>query len=131
MGHDKAWPLFDGWCAAQNVDPFELPWARFLNLVYHFAVRNAPKDKKEKFDQAMQRTTSADALRSMAAARKDALSATQSDQKSLGVPEDTPESKSSRRSRLPPRPAGWGDDETATRESLMVAQSLKVGGKIQ
>lgn len=131
MSRNAAWVLFDGWSAAQGVDPFELPWSRFLNLIYHFAVRNASKDKKKEFDQAMQQTTNASALREMAAARKDALSATQIDQKSSGVPEDTSEVKSNRRSRLPPRPVGWGDDETATRESLMVAQSLKVGGKIQ
>jgi hypothetical protein len=131
VSHDQAWPLFDGWCAAQNVDPFTLPWSRFLNLVYHFAVRNAPKDKKKEFDNAMTRVTSADSLRAMAAARVNALSSTQSAEKPAVVPEGAPETKPTRRTGLPPRPAGWGDAEDNTRQSLMAAQSLKVGGKTQ
>ena len=127
--HDDVWPLFDGWCASQNVDPLELPWDRCLNLVYFFATRNATKEKKQEFDAAMSKQVTADTLRKMAVTRKNALRATETAEESPRVPKGTGESKPGRAAKLPPRPAGWGDDETATRQSLIVAQSLKVGEK--
>lgn len=123
--HDEVWPLFDGWCASQNVDPLALPWDRCLNLVYFFATRNATKEKKQEFDAAMSKQVTADTLRKMATARKSALNAPEPPAASPGVPKGTEESR--RSAKLPPRPAGWGDDETVTRQSLIVAQSLKVG----
>ena len=123
------WPLFDGWCASQNVDPLDLPWHRCLNLVYHFATRNASKEKKQEFDAAMSKQVTADTLRQMALTRKNAMRAAESRDNSMRVPEVPAESKSTRNSKLPPRPADWGDDETVTRQSLIVAQSLKVGDK--
>lgn len=119
--------MFDGWCASQNVDPLELPWDRCLNLVYFFATRNASKEKKQEFDAAMSKQVTADTLRKMAATRKDAVRATQTAAETPGVPKGTDTTASSRRSGLPPRPAGWGDDETVTRQALVAAQSLKVG----
>lgn len=127
--HDEVWPLFDGWCASQNVDPLELPWDRCLNLVYFFATRNATKEKKQEFDAAMSQQVTAETLRKMAVTRKNAVKATQTAAQPQGVPKGTDESKPGRSSKLPPRPAGWGDDETATRQSLIAAQSLKVGEK--
>jgi len=121
------WPLFDGWCASQNVDPLELPWDRCLNLVYYFATRNASKEKKQEFDAAMSKQVAADTLRNMAATRKNALRATETAAETPGVPQSTDESQPIRRAGLPPRPAGWGDDETVTRQALVAAQSLKVG----
>lgn len=120
------WPLFDGWAASQNVDPLDLPWDRCLNLIYFFATRNASKEKKQEFDAAMSKEVMADKLRNMALTRKNALSAAQTAANSSGVPKGTDEVKSTRRVGLPPRPAGWGDDETVTRQALMAAQSLKV-----
>jgi len=125
--HDEVWPLFDGWCASQNVDPLDLPWDRCLNLIYFFATRNASKEKKQEFDAAMTEQTTAETLRKMALTRKNALRATQTADNAPVVPEGTPDSRMARRPGLPPRPAGWGDDETATRQSLVVAQALKVG----
>lgn len=119
--------MFDGWCASQNVDPLELPWDRCLNLVYFFATRNASKEKKQEFDAAMSKQVTADTLRKMAATRKDAVRATQTAAATPGVPKGTDTMAPSRRSGLPPRPAGWGDDETVTRQALVAAQSLKVG----
>lgn len=119
--------MFDGWCASQNVDPLELPWNRCLNLVYFFATRNASKEKKQEFDAAMTKQVTADTLRKMALTRKNAVSTTETDAKTPGVPKGTDAPDSPRRTGLPPRPAGWGDDETVTRQSLVAAQSLKVG----
>ncbi len=119
--------MFDGWCASQNVDPLELPWDRCLNLVYYFATRNASKEKKQEFDAAMSKQVTADTLRKMAATRKDAVRATQTAAKSPVVPKGTDTAPHPRRTGLPPRPAGWGDDETVTRQALVAAQSLKVG----
>lgn len=123
------WPLFDGWCAARNVDPLELTWDRCLNLVYFFATHNATKEKKAEFDAAMAKQVTADTLRNMALTRKNALRATETAADALVVPQGTEELQSGRRAKLPPRPAGWGDDETIIRESLIAAQSLKVGEK--
>lgn len=119
--------MFDGWCASQNVDPLELPWDRCLNLVYFFATRNASKEKKQEFDAAMSKQVAADTLRNMALTRKNALRATQTAAEVQGVPKGTGSPVSPRRTGLPPRPAGWGDDEMVTRQALIAAQSLKVG----
>jgi hypothetical protein len=119
--------MFDGWCASQNVDPLELPWDRCLNLVYFFATRNATKEKKQEFDAAMSKQVAADTLRNMALTRKNALRATEKAAETSGVLKGTDAPDSPRRSGLPPRPPGWGDNETVTRQSLIAAQSLKVG----
>lgn len=118
--------MFDGWCASQNVDPLELPWDRCLNLVYFFATRNASKEKKQEFDAAMSKQVNAEMLRKMAATRKDAVRAPEAAAEIASVPKGTDAPESSRRSGLPPRPAGWGDDETVTRQALIAAQTLKV-----
>lgn len=97
--------------------------------MYHFAVRNATKEKKREFDTAINQAISTDQLQTMASTRKNALRATETRELVSSVPETTPETDSGRRSKLPPRPAGWGDDETATHQAFAVAQSLKVGGK--
>ena len=123
---DEVWPLFDGWCASNNVDPLALPWDRCLNLIYFFATRNASKEKKQEFDAAMSKQVTADTLRKMALTRKNALRAPETPSETQGVPEDREAPKSTRRAALPPRPAGWGDDETVIRQSLIAAQSLKV-----
>lgn len=119
--------MFDGWCASQNVDPLELPWDRCLNLVYFFATRNASKEKKQEFDAAMSKQVTAETLRNMAVTRKNALRASESAADDPVVPQGTGISEPSRRKGLPPRPAGWGDGETITRQTLIAAQSLRVG----
>ncbi len=119
--------MFDGWCASQNVDPLELPWDRCLNLIYFFATRNATKEKKQEFDAAMSKQVTADTLRTMALTRKNALRATEKAAETSGVPKGTDAQGSPRRAGLPPRPPGWGDNETVTQQSLIAAQSLKVG----
>lgn len=124
--HDEVWPLFDGYCASQNVDPLELPWDRCLNLIYFFATRNASKEKKQEFDAAMSKQVTADTLRNMALTRANALRAAETAAHAEGVPKGTEETRALRRIGLPPRPAGWGDDETVTRQALVAAQSLKV-----
>lgn len=129
VAQDTVWPLFDGWCAEHGVDPGALPFERALNLIYHFAVRNATKEKKQEFDNAMSRAVSTYKMQEMASSRRNALIATQSADEAPRVPEVPSTSKPIRSTKLPPRPAGWGDDLTATQQSLAVAQSLKVGKK--
>jgi hypothetical protein len=122
--------MFDGWAASRNVDPGALPFDRALNLIYHFAVRNATKEKKQEFDNALSRAVSTMKLQDMAATRRNALRDAESADNSPRVPEVPPQSKPVRNSKygLPAqRPAGWGDDHTATQQSLAAAQSLKVG----
>lgn len=127
VAQDTVWPLFDGWCAEHGVDPGALPFERTLNLIYHFAVRNATKEKKQEFDSAMSNAVSRFKLEEMAATRRNALRATESADEPQGVPEVPANTRPTRNAKLPPRPAGWGDDVTATQQSLAVAQSLKVG----
>jgi hypothetical protein len=127
VAQDTVWPLFDGWCAEHGVDPGALPFDRALNLIYHFAVRNATKEKKQEFDSTMSNAVSRFKLEEMAATRRNALRATESANEPQGVPEVPANTRPNRNAKLPPRPAGWGDDLTATQQSLAVAQSLKVG----
>lgn len=121
---ETVWPLFDGWCAEHGVDPGALPFERALNLIYHFAVRNASKDKKQEFDSAMTRAVSTYKLQEMAASRRRAADNVDSTVQTAAKPQ-----RSSKYGLPAVRPAGWGDDLTATQQSLAVAQSLKVGGK--
>lgn len=47
-------PSFDGWAASRGVDPFELPFARFLNLVYYWATKDAPDQQAlDKFNRKL------------------------------------------------------------------------------
>lgn len=129
VGQETVWPLFDGWCAEHGVDPGGLPFDRALNLIYHFAVRNASKEKKQEFDNAMSQAVSTYKLQEMAASRRNALKGAESAAAEQGAPDVPAAPKPTRNAKLPPRPAGWGDDMTATQQSLAVAQSLKVGKK--
>lgn len=114
---DEIWPYFDGWCAARNVDHLELPWDRWLNLVYYFAIRNASEEDKAKFDNAMNQQVTAWNL----AKAKPVI------EQARIQPKD---SKPMR--RLPPKPAGWGDDRTNTfnsKAALATLTSPAVSGK--
>lgn len=120
--------MFDGWCASTGVDPWGLPWSRFLNLVYYFATHNTTKEKKREFDSEINKQVSMWNVKQMAVASKNALSSTENDEQKPVVPKGTSKPALQRRSGLPPTPpAGWGSDEEHTRSSLLVAQSLKVG----
>lgn len=48
------WPIFDGWCAARNVDPLDLDPARFCNLVYFWITRTMNEEAKAAFDAALE-----------------------------------------------------------------------------
>jgi hypothetical protein len=52
--------VFDGWAAARNVAPTELPLDRLCNLVYFWLVRNADEKRKAEIDAALDRPTSGD-----------------------------------------------------------------------
>ncbi len=53
-----SWPIFDGWCAARNVDPDELPPDRYLNLVYYWLTRNADAKRRAELDAKLERPPS-------------------------------------------------------------------------
>jgi len=46
--------VFDGWCAAQGVDPLELPIDRLCNLTYWFLVRNADEKRRAEIDARLE-----------------------------------------------------------------------------
>lgn len=112
---DSVWPYFDGWCASRNVEPMELPWDRWLNLVYYFATRNASTEDKEKFDAEIAGKVSEWDL----AKAKPAIDAAMSKAK-------TPEGKPQR--KRAPRPAWYGDDKTNTFNSKAAVATLTAPG---
>lgn len=112
---DSVWPYFDGWCASRNVEPMDLPWDRWLNLVYYFATRNmSSEDKKELDDDIAKRVTEWDLSRS-----KPAIDAAMSKT-------NQPAEKSGR--KRPPRPAWYGDDKTNTFNSKAAVATLTAPG---
>jgi hypothetical protein len=52
---DQYWHEFDGACARQGVDPLALPFNRFLNAVYAWAVERLQyaEDARQEFDDAL------------------------------------------------------------------------------
>lgn len=114
----QIWHFFDGWCTAQGLDHESLPWDRWLNLVYYFAVRNASEESKKEFDAAMSQAVSAWNL-----ARVQPLL-----EQSRRTEKESPVPKQQRERRLPPKPAGWGDDARATFDNKAAAKTLTAGG---
>lgn len=48
------WATFDGWAAARNVDPLDLPPDRMLSLIYYWSTRNASSSEEiNKFDRRL------------------------------------------------------------------------------
>lgn len=115
--------MFDGWCASRSVDPLELPWSRFLNLVYYFITRNLDKDKKKEVDDILSRPAREEALKAMAATRKNALRSKQGDEQTGTVP-TPPADTTARKRNLPPRPPGWGDDETNAANAMLAFKQI-------
>lgn len=112
---DAVWPYFDGWCASRNVEPMDLPWDRWLNLVYYFATRNMSADDKIEFDDSIAKQVTAwDLARS-----KPAIDAAMSKAK-------IPEGKSER--KRAPKPAWYGDDKTNTFNSKAAMATLTAPG---
>lgn len=110
---DEVWPYFDGWCASRNVDHLELPWDRWLNLVYYFATRNASSDEKKDFDNAIADTVTKWTLAKSKPAIEAAKAATK---------DARPER------RRAPRPAWYGDDKTNTFNSKAAVATLTAPG---
>jgi hypothetical protein len=110
----EVWPFFDGWCASRNVDHWQLPWDRWLNLVYYFGIRNASQEERQKFDDVIaQRTTEwhlAKAAPAIREARKN------------------PQPVNGRERRMPPKPAGWGTDTANTFNSKAAIKTLTAAG---
>jgi hypothetical protein len=112
---DSVWPTFDGWCASRNVDSVDLPWDRWLNLVYYFATRNmSSEDKKELDDDIAKRVAEYDLARS-----KPAINAAMSKA-------NQPAAKPGR--KRAPRPAWYGDDKTNTFNSKAAVATLTAPG---
>jgi hypothetical protein len=110
---DKVWPTFDGWCASQSIDSLDLPWDRWLNLVYYFATRNAATEDREKFDQAIAEYVSEWHLKR----EKPAIKA------ALAKPKDAKPER-----RRAPRPAWYGDDKSNTFNSKAAVATLTAPG---
>lgn len=51
------WAAFDGWAAATmgGTDPLDLPFDRFLNLIYHWLTNGADPAEIKKFDARLWR----------------------------------------------------------------------------
>ena len=112
---DNVWPTFDGWCASQNVESLDLPWDRWLNLVYYFATRNmSSEDKKELDDDIAKRVTEYDLARS-----KPAIDAAMS---------KANQSAAKPGRKRAPRPAWYGDDKTNTFNSKAAVATLTAPG---
>jgi len=113
--HSKVWPIFDGWCAARNVDHDELAWDRWLNLVYYFATRNMTAEDRTKLDDEMAQRVAAWSL----VKAKPIIAAARAN----------PEPKNGRpQRRMPPRPASWGSDTANTFNSKSAIKTLTAGG---
>lgn len=109
------WPIFDGWCASRNVEPMELPWDRWLNLVYYFATRNMSSDDKKEFDDTIAKCVNEWDL----AKAKPAIDAAMSKPKSPGGKVER---------KRAPRPAWYGDDKTNTFNSKAAVATLTAPG---
>lgn len=44
------WVSIDGWLASRGIEPMDLPIDRWLNLIYHWATREADATEIAKFD---------------------------------------------------------------------------------
>ena len=109
------WPTFDGWCASRNLDPLDLPWDRWLNLVYYFATRNMSTEDKTEFDGTIATQVTAWEL----AKSKPILEAVKSKAKDpAGKPER----------RRAPKPAWYGDDKTNNFNSKAAMATLTAPG---
>lgn len=49
------WALFDGELASRDIDPLYMPFDRFLNLIYWWAVQDADPKEIDKFDRQLWR----------------------------------------------------------------------------
>jgi hypothetical protein len=100
------------------VDHESLPWDKWLNLIYYFAVRNASSEDKKKFDDAIAEAVAAWSLKKA----KPALEAARN------APKPTPDQGQKRARRMPPKPAGWGSAATNTFNSKAAIKTLTAGG---
>lgn len=115
VSHPKVWGYFDGWATAQGVDHESLPWHKWLNFVYYFAVRNMPPDDKKNFDNEM-----ADKVTAYNYAKAKPVI-----ESAKALPAAT---AGQRKRRMPPKPASWGDDARATFDNKAAIQTLTAGG---
>lgn len=100
------------------MDHDSLPWDKWLNLVYYFAVRNASSEDKKKFDDGIAEAVAAWSLEKA----KPVLAAARNAPK----PDPTPGEPRAR--RMPPKPAGWGSAATNTFNSKAAIKTLTAGG---
>jgi hypothetical protein len=47
------WTVFDGWCAARNIDPLSLPVRRMVALAWHAITEHANDDMMDEIEQAI------------------------------------------------------------------------------
>jgi hypothetical protein len=41
------WGVIDGECASRGLDPFDLPFQRFLNFIYYWVINRIPAEEQE------------------------------------------------------------------------------------
>lgn len=111
----RVWTFFDGWCTSQGIYHEAIPWYKWLNLVYYFAVRNASTEDRQKFDNAIQDQVTAWNRAKLKPVIEQARE----------NPTPTP---GQRTRRMPPKPAGWGDNTTNTFNSKAAIKTLTAGG---
>lgn len=131
MTRDDTWPVFDGWCVTQGIDPWDVPSHRWCNLVYFFATRNMDQKQREKFDTAMHSVQGEWVKLRVKSIIHERVSAAQSSPRVEPVePTGDLTPTQQRERRLPPRPAWYGSREEATMSSMAAKQTLTSrGGK--
>lgn len=46
----RRWAAFDGWCAYAGIDPLDLGWSRYLNLIYHWITKDCDREAVARID---------------------------------------------------------------------------------
>lgn len=107
--------MFDGWAAANGIDPLELPLDRLMTTIHYYLYKDRTTDQKKELDSQINRQINKIKLRERAAQLGN-----RSEKREL-PPQPVP-SKG-----LPPAPSWWGGAEEATQSNKQVAASLRTG----
>lgn len=108
--------MFDGWCMEHDIDSWELPADRWVNLVYYFATRNMSSEERTKFDGQLSEANARWITMSM---EKTVVN----DVRKSRVDVDGKQPVKRER-KLPPKPSWYGSSEQATRSSVLAKNML-------
>lgn len=107
--------MFDGWAAANGIEPLELPIDRLLSTIQYYLYKDRTKEQKKELDSTINRQINKIKLRERAAQMN----------KSTETRELPPQPVPSK--GLPPPPSWWGGAEEAAKSSKAAAGSLRQG----